>query len=55
MWSLPDINRMNANAAATATKLKREAARKRKPQCARASDFTRGNRNAARAGVPPVN
>ncbi|HWX22420.1 MAG TPA: hypothetical protein VN578_21170 [Candidatus Binatia bacterium] len=33
MWSLPDINRLNANAAANAGKLRHEAARKRKPQC----------------------
>ena len=33
MWSLPDINRLNANAAANAKKLRREAALKRKPQC----------------------
>ena len=33
MWSLPDINRLNANAAAKAKKLKREAASKRKPSC----------------------
>ncbi len=33
MWSLPDINRLNANAAAKAQQLRREAARKRKPQC----------------------
>jgi len=35
MWSLPDIKRVNAKAAANATKLKREAARKRKPNCER--------------------
>jgi hypothetical protein len=33
MWSLPDITRLNANAAAKAKKLKREAASKRKPNC----------------------
>jgi hypothetical protein len=33
MWSLPDINRLNANAATNARKLRRVAARKRKPQC----------------------
>jgi hypothetical protein len=41
MWSLPDINRMNANAAAKATKVKREAARKRKPNCERCECFGR--------------
>ena len=36
MWSLPDISRMNANAArAGAKRLEREAARKRKPNCER--------------------
>src|ERR1041384_1271916 len=33
MWSLPDINRLNACAAANAKNLKRQAARKRKPKC----------------------
>jgi hypothetical protein len=33
MWSLPDINQMNAHAAAGAKKLRRQAASKRKPQC----------------------
>ena len=33
MWSLPEINRLNANAAANAKKLRREAAGKRKPNC----------------------
>jgi hypothetical protein len=33
MWSLPDINRLNASAAAKAHQLRRVAARKRKPQC----------------------
>src|SRR5690242_13314442 len=33
MWSLPDINRLNANAAANAKNLHREAACKRKPNC----------------------
>jgi hypothetical protein len=33
MWSLSDINRLNGNATTNARKLRREAARKRKPQC----------------------
>jgi hypothetical protein len=33
MWSLPDINRLNANAASNAKRLEREARRKRKPNC----------------------
>jgi len=33
MWSLPDIQRMNERAAAQSRQVKREAARKRKPQC----------------------
>jgi hypothetical protein len=33
MWSLPDINKLNAHAAARARQLRTEAARKRKPDC----------------------
>jgi hypothetical protein len=33
MWSLPDISRLNASAAANANQLKREVKRKRKPKC----------------------
>jgi hypothetical protein len=33
MWSLPDINSLNARAAANVQTLKREAKRKRKPNC----------------------
>ena len=33
MWSLPDIQALNEQAAANANKLKREARRKRKPKC----------------------
>ena len=33
MWSLPDISRLNASAAANVKALRREAKRKRKPQC----------------------
>ena len=33
MWSLPDINKLNAHAAARAQQLRTEAARKRKPDC----------------------
>ena len=44
MWALPDIKRLNANAASNAKKLKREAARKQKPQCARCECFGRKRR-----------
>src|SRR5258708_26106498 len=33
MWSLPDINKLNAHAAARAQQLRTEATRKRKPDC----------------------
>src|ERR1051326_863960 len=33
MWSLPDINRLNANAAVNAKRLQREACSRRKPNC----------------------
>jgi hypothetical protein len=33
MWSLPDINRLNATAAGQAAKLKRQARARRKPKC----------------------
>jgi hypothetical protein len=33
MWSLPDINRLNAEAASNTNRIRREAARERKPQC----------------------
>ena len=33
MWALPDIRRLNASAALNADKLRREARRRRKPNC----------------------
>jgi hypothetical protein len=41
MWSLPDINRMNACAAASAAKLRREAKSKNKQECRRCAIFGR--------------